>query len=362
MCALSGVHLCRSKPRRFPLETREQARFALSAREPNTRRLPEVTSNSCARVNCVDDVARGGTRCHHGTPMSLSTLHEALVLLFRNRPALAPELLQQALGVTLPAYTEVRIESADLTQTVPTEYRADLVVLLVDGRPVLAIVVEVQLTPDPDKRWSWPVYLSALRARLRCPCLLLVVTIEEAVARWAATPIEVGPAGFVLTPLVLGPGAVPIVTEQAAAVEAPELAVLSAMAHGGDREDIAVPIAWAALRAVDGLDEERAKLYADLVLSRLGEAAKAALEALMLSGKYEYQSDFAKKYIAQGKAEGEAKGKAEAVIAVLEARGLAIPDDVRRRVAASTDLAELGRWLRRAAVVDSAREIFADLP
>jgi hypothetical protein len=163
-----------------------------------------------------------------------------------------------------------------------------------------------------------------------------------------------------------GPGAVPIVTEQAVAAEAPELAVLSAMAHGRDREDLAVSIACATLDAVRGLDEERAKLYADLVLSRLGEAAKAALEALMSSGKYEYQSDFAKKYIAQGRAEGEAKARAEAeakgiawgVLAVLEARGLAIPDEVRQRVAASKDPAELEHWLRRAAVLSSAPEIF----
>src|SRR5437762_92730 len=121
----------------------------------------------------------------------LSMLHEALVLLFRNRPALAPELLQGALGVALPPYTEVRLESAELTQAVPTEYRADLVVLLCEGRPVLAIVVEVQLAPDAEKRWSWPVYVPALRARLRCPCELFVVTTEDDVARWAAKPIEV---------------------------------------------------------------------------------------------------------------------------------------------------------------------------
>ena len=42
----------------------------------------------------------------------------------------------------------MRIESADLTEVVPAEYRADLIVLLVDGKPVLAIVVEVQLSRD----------------------------------------------------------------------------------------------------------------------------------------------------------------------------------------------------------------------
>jgi hypothetical protein len=80
-----------------------------------------------------------------------SLSHEALLLLFRNRPELAPELLSEALGVELPAYTEVRVESADLTDVVPAEYRADLVVLLVDGKPVFAIVVEVQLTRDDRK-------------------------------------------------------------------------------------------------------------------------------------------------------------------------------------------------------------------
>gem|GEM_PF-6760576 len=97
---------------------------------------------------------------------SPSLLHEAFLLLFRNRPELAPELLRDVLDVPLPAYAEAKIESADLTQVTPTEYRADLVVLLVDGKPVLGIVVEAQLRKDDGKKYSWPVYVSALRARL----------------------------------------------------------------------------------------------------------------------------------------------------------------------------------------------------
>ena len=66
-----------------------------------------------------------------------SFLHEALLMLFRNRPALAPELLRDALHVELPDYTEVRVDSADLTDIEPAEYRADLVILLSHGSPVL---------------------------------------------------------------------------------------------------------------------------------------------------------------------------------------------------------------------------------
>ena len=43
---------------------------------------------------------------------------------------------------------------------------------------------------------------------------------------------------------------------------------------------------------------------------------------------------------------------------VLEARGLEVPADVRERVLASTDQAELDRWIRRAAVVSDARQLF----
>src|SRR6185503_1656050 len=137
-----------------------------------------------------------------------SHLHEAFILLFRNRPQLAAELLREALHVEVPPFTEARIESAELTQVQPAEYRADLVVLLYEGAPVLGIVVEVQLSIKDEKRYSWPVYVTGLRARIRCPVCLLVVTADEAVARWAAQPIELG-GGNRFVALTLGPSGVP---------------------------------------------------------------------------------------------------------------------------------------------------------
>jgi hypothetical protein len=46
-----------------------------------------------------------------------SMKHDGLLALFRNRPSLAPELLQDALGLALPAWTEARVESAEFTQS-----------------------------------------------------------------------------------------------------------------------------------------------------------------------------------------------------------------------------------------------------
>ncbi|WP_150252801.1 hypothetical protein [Nocardiopsis deserti] len=56
--------------------------------------------------------------------------------------------------------------------------------------------------------------------------------------------------------------------------------------------------------------------------------------------------------------EGRAEGKAAAILGVLDARGIAVPDEVRDRITASSDLDELDRWVRRAARVDGAEDLF----
>jgi hypothetical protein len=280
-----------------------------------------------------------------------SLQHEALLLLFRNRPELAPELLRDALHVQLPPYSEARLESAELTDVNPAEYRADLVVLLVDGKPVLGIVVEVQLSPDPAKRFTWPVYVAGLRARLKCPACVLVVTATEDVAHWFGKPIDVGP-GSTFVPLVIGPASVPVIDDVAAAERDPELAVLSVIAHGG--EPHAEVLGRAALQATLRLADDRQVLYSDLVLAALSGAARAALEKLMADGSYEFQSDFAKKHQAKGRAEG----RAEALLAVLEARGLPASSETRARILACTDDGQLDAWIRKAVGITSVDELF----
>ena len=137
----------------------------------------------------------------------------------------------------------------------------------------------------------------------------------------------------------------------------------SVILHGHRADGLA--IAEAALAAAHDLDDERAKLYADLVYASVHEAARAILEALMTSGNYEYQSDFARRYVAQGRAEGRAEGEAKgeasglarAVLAVLSARGLEIPEQTRLRIAGCSDLAKLDVWLARAVTAATAADV-----
>jgi hypothetical protein len=146
------------------------------------------------------------------------------------------------LGVALPAYTEARLASIDLTEIQPAEYRADVVVLLFDGDlRVRVIIVEVQ----------------------------------------------------------------------------------------------------------------------HLVYNSLNEAARRALEAMMKG--YEFQSAFAKKYVALGRDEGRDEGRAEeaarALLTVFRVRGIAVPEAARERILAQKDPERLERWLERAIVAASVAEV-----
>ena len=65
---------------------------------------------------------------------------------------------------------------------------------------------------------------------------------------------------------------------------------------------------------------------------------------------------------AKGEARGRAKARAEAVLGVLEHRGLAITVTLRRRVLACRDELALQRWFDRAFTVASAKELLAPEP
>ena len=108
------------------------------------------------------------------------------------------------------------------------------------------------------------------------------------------------------------------------------------------------------LPAVEQLDEERARFYGDLVLTSLNEATRRALEAKMKG--YEYQSDFARKYVAQGAATAQAR----AVLTVLRVRGIEVSDEARERILTEKDASRLERWHERAILAASLAEVFAE--
>jgi hypothetical protein len=190
-----------------------------------------------------------------------SLLHEGLVNLFRDQPTLAPELLVGTLRAELPEFTEARIDSSDLTNILPAERRADLVIQLRHGDCVFGIVVEVQLDTTS---------------------------------------------------------------------------------------------------ATEVLDTTRSTLYFDLVLCALSEAARRALEA-MDTTKYQYQSEFARRYFSQGKEAGWVEGRAAMILRLLALRFHAtLPESTEARIRHAS-IGELDALAERFLTADTLSEALGEL-
>ncbi|MBO0871322.1 MAG: hypothetical protein J2P15_22435, partial [Micromonosporaceae bacterium] len=135
----------------------------------------------------------------------------------------------------------------------------------------------------------------------------------------------------------------------------PHLAVLSAMAHGSRPDPD--PVFEALLTALSVVDQDHADLYPYLVFAVLPQAARNRMEEFMTTTTHEYKSVFARRYYGDGKAEGKAEGEADAVLAVLDARGVEVPVQDRERIASCRDLDQLKAWVRRAATANKIQDL-----
>lgn len=214
----------------------------------------------------------------------------------------------------------------------------------------------MQLAIDEGKRFTWPAYVATLRSRWRCPVCLLVICDDTAVAQWAGKPIPIGCTNM-FVPKVLGPDCIPEITDPADAAAYPELAVLSAMVHCPNVDDLkAVELAALALGVSVGLDSERSELYFDRILKSLSASARNLLERTMPQFKVEYQSDFAKHYFAKGRSEGHVEGRAALITRQLTARFGPLSEAVKQQIASSSieDLDAIGDRLLTAASLEEA--------
>ncbi|WP_211301335.1 hypothetical protein [Murinocardiopsis flavida] len=291
--------------------------------------------------------------------------HEFPLDLIRHVPDLAVYLLDKVADTERPKYSRARCDSGDATTTAPPELRADSVVVCEstpaeggDPVPVFAIIVECQTKPDKNKRFSWPAYTANLRARLRCPVILLVLTPSAGVARWCSETIDLGGGRHMLRPLALPLTALEPVTDQEVAKDNPQMTILAAMVHR--IEDPAELDALGA--AFASLDENKTSLYSDYVLAALSAVSRKYLEDTVDAGIFEPKTEFVGRIYregkAEGKAEGEASGEAKSVLRVLDTRGIAVSDEVRERVTSCTDLDQLATWVTRAVTVSRAEELF----
>jgi hypothetical protein len=282
-----------------------------------------------------------------------SLLHEAPLELLRAEPRLAAVLLE-ALGVATPPGAAARIVNADVTAALPAEMRTDGVILLEGDRGRLAVITEIQLRWDEDKAFTWPAYLTQVRAAHKCDTVLLVICPDPAEARRCRQTIATGHPGFVFTALVIDAASTPRPDQAPTGPAAAELVVLAVLTGALDLEQDSVR--HQVLDCLARVDDSKRKSYTIFVLNAASAAAQRALEELMATTQFSHP--FFDRLEAEAQARGKARGEADIILRVLTARGVRVPDEVRERVLSCSDTAQLEAWSDRAATATTVEDVF----
>lgn len=278
-----------------------------------------------------------------------SDLHEILLDLVEHAPQVLSRLLPEHADL-LPASLRATAQKTQAKQQ--THVNADLVLEVCrDGRarPGLGLVVEAQLRVDERKALTWPHYVTSLHLQLALPAYLVVITLDPKVAAWAKGPFEVG--SMTLRPWVIGPQDIPAITDEGGAQEAPELAMMSALAH---RDRLAsAQIVTAIRKALDALDHPYRDRYWDVLLNSVDHSFRRTLQ--MRLDNYVPRSDWGRAHYAKGKTEG----KAELLVKQMTLKfGSPTPTVVERIEAATIE--QLDRWALRILTAGTVDQMLAD--
>ena len=145
-------------------------------------------------------------------------------------------------------------------------------------------------------------------------------------------------------------------TDPEEAATHPELAVMSVMVHGRER-----PVVEAFVAVLEFVKPEHAPQYYEYAYRMAAPAVRRILGEIMASTDWPVYSPFAREHYGRGKdeglaegqakgetagrakgeTEGRAKGEAEAVLRVLAARRIEVPEEARVRISACADLRQL---------------------
>ncbi|WP_157930517.1 hypothetical protein [Glycomyces xiaoerkulensis] len=309
------------------------------------------------------------------------TPHEALHHLFRDDPDLFRRALKECLGEDFPVFRGVAAIDSDLTEIKPVIREVDTAMRIETDTGAEILVIEPQSTvPTRAKQRAWHWYLAYLEAYFGLPATLIILTADPATAAACRAPMTLGPerrASATIHPFVIGPDNTPFITDLAQAAEDIMLAIMAALTHR-NHPDIAIALDVLA-EALDGIDLESAKFFAEYIEVGLGEgSAHDHWRSIIMTMTYPFASGLRRELKALGRAEGRAEGReqgraqgreqgreqgrvqgrAEALFGLLSMRGIELRAEDRDRVLRCEDEQIYLGWLQRAATAETAADVF----
>ena len=283
----------------------------------------------------------------------------------QEQPSLLAELLRHAAAVPLEGPLEVLDATTRFARSI--EVRPDL---LFRGPRQRWILFELQNAVDEKKRQSWLLAASVLCVREKGMGEVVVLTASRRVAAWAK---RVGhQKGELGTRLELTPIVILLAGKRVEALldpAHPELALFAAWAMQYRRGKEARRVVEQAIDLSELLPPPLQEAQRRAILAVISEHMFAQLQTMAMNLDKIPESPNVKRFRllmekqgrihgrAEGKVEGKAEGKQEALLAFLEARGLAVTARQRARILACSDLDVLGGWITKAVSAASTREL-----
>jgi hypothetical protein len=293
------------------------------------------------------------------------TPHDVLVATLREQPTLLAALVHALTGRTLAPGLEPVDSTVRFVKV--AEVRPD-VLLAQDQRWA---IVEVQNERDPDKQRRWVLAAAVLLDQVGTLGDVIVITAHPSVATWALTVAHLEtPLGtkLALTPVVLHVS--PELIDRLLTERQPELAVVAAWAVSHRHGPAAQRVVERAIELTAKLPEALQDAQMNAILALLSARMLAWLQETQMNPDKIPMSPAALKFKAhmkaegraEGQAEGRADGKREALLELLESRGLSATKGERALIQGCTDPAMLGAWIVQAATARSVAEVLATKP
>jgi hypothetical protein len=280
--------------------------------------------------------------------------HQSIVQILRDEPQLLVTFLGRS-GFQLPSGAFPIIADSDISHRGPRilkELRSDNVFLFQGMHEKVAVIVEVQTSsPKHDRQLAWPCYVTSAREVHDCKAYLLVIAAGRGALAGSDRVIEIGQPGFNLRPFVTGRERMP---PPGGPFFGPELTMLHILTG---TLDLSIHEArMFALASIAAAKPDRYHRYVHLIRIFTPQRARQKLEQTVEDF---FKDPFIDRFIEQGKQEGRADSAARVLLTILAARGIAIPEQTRARIAECADSDQLESWAARAATSTTADEVFA---